>query len=78
VAKTHRINLDLGPNSYQALKRLQTSLEAASQAETLRLALQTLAKLVEEAKDGGRVIVERADGDRVVVILPLAIRAKAS
>jgi hypothetical protein len=71
VLKQHRINLELGPNSYRALKGLQESLESASQAETLRLALQTLAKLVEETRDGGRVIIERKNGDVVHVLLPV-------
>jgi hypothetical protein len=70
VSKQHRINLELGPNSYRALKALQASLESASQAETLRFALQTLAKLVEETRDGGRVVIERKNGDVVQVLLP--------
>lgn len=76
MSKTHRINLDLGPHSYHALKTVQASLESASQAETLRLALQTFAKLVEETERGGEVIIQRANGDRVSVLLPVALRAK--
>lgn len=73
MQKVHRINLDLGPKSYRALKDLQKSMEAASQAETLRVALQTLAKLADEAKQGGRLIVERKNGERVEISLPLVV-----
>jgi hypothetical protein len=68
--KPKRINLDLGPRSYEGLLRLQASLEAASQAEILRLALQTLSKLVQEAESGARVMIDRVNGDRVEIVLP--------
>ena len=74
---TKRINLDLGPNSYEALKNLQNSLETASQAETIRFALQTLEKLVEEIQQGARVTIERARGEKVEVLLP-GVKRKAA
>ena len=66
-----RINLELGPKSCQALDRLQVALETNSQVETIRLALQTLLRLVDETQPGGRVFVERAGEDRREVILPI-------
>ena len=74
---TKRINLDLGPKSSAALRNLQDSLETASQAETIRLALQTLEKLVQEAEAGGTVTIERANGDTVEVLIPGVTRKAA-
>ena len=70
--KIHRLNLELGPKSYAALEALQAALETSSQAEAIRLALQTVSKLVEETKKGGRIIVERKAGDQIeIVLVPL-------
>jgi hypothetical protein len=68
--KVHRLNLELGPQSFRALTRLQAATEASSQAETIRLALQTMEKMVEEARKGSRLIIERADGEKVEIMLP--------
>jgi hypothetical protein len=67
----HRLNLELGPKSVAALSRLQDALETASQAETIRLALQVLAKLVDETQAGARVMIERRDEERTELLLPL-------
>ena len=67
---TKRLTLDLGPKSAEALQNLQDSLETASQAETIRYALQTLENLVEEAEAGGKIIIQRPNGDTVEVIVP--------
>jgi len=72
--KVHRLNLELGPKSFQALERLRSSLETASQAETIRLALQTLSHLVEEANRGGRVMIEREGSEKIEVLIPHAPR----
>lgn len=68
---TYRINLVLGPRSFEVLTRLQAATEASSKVETIRLALQTLAKLAEEAQEGSRVLIERRDGERIEVLLPI-------
>ena len=78
MRNTRRLNLDLGPNSFEALKRLQETLETASQAETIRLALQTLAKLVDEVEHGGRALIERTNGEKVEIVLPSVRRATAT
>lgn len=70
--KVRRINLELGPNSQRALDALQQTLEASSQAETIRLALQTTARMISETASGGRVLVERPNGERVEIVFPLA------
>lgn len=77
MTATKRLNLDLGPKSSEALRKLQESLETASQAETIRLALQTLEKIVEEAEAGGRITIERPDGERVEVVVPGVTRRAA-
>lgn len=64
-----RLNLDLGPKSYEALMSLQEDTEASSQVETIRLALHTLATLVEEIKRGGKVYVER-DEEKIELKFP--------
>ena len=69
--EVRRLNLELGPRSYQALAELQEALETSSQAETIRLALQTLSKLVAEVQDGARLIIERDDEARVELLLPI-------
>lgn len=68
----HRLNLELGPRSYQSLVALQEAMEASSQAETIRLALQTLAKLAAESQAGARVRIHRQNGEVVEVLLPLS------
>jgi hypothetical protein len=70
------LNLELGPKSSAALDQLQSALETSGQADTIRLSLQTLAKLVEETKAGGRVIIENGK-DRIEVLLPLLHPAQA-
>ena len=72
--KVHRLNLELGPKSFQALEKLRASLETASSAETIRIALSTLAHLVEEAHRGGRVVIERKGAEKVEVLIPNATR----
>lgn len=67
----HRLNLELGPKSYQALERLQSALETSSQADTIRMALQTLAKLVDETQCGSRIIIEHPKKDRIELLLPI-------
>ncbi len=66
-----RINLVLGPKSSRALDELQVATESNSKSETIRVALQLMAQLVRESRAGGRVVVERRDGDRIKVILPI-------
>lgn len=67
--KVHRLNLELGPRSHRALRRLQADLEASSQADTIRFALQTLEMLLEEIHAGGTVSVRRTDGEELKVLL---------
>jgi hypothetical protein len=76
--KVWRLNLELGPRSYEALNRLQCALETSSQAETIRIALQTLARLVDEEEQGARVFIERHGQQKVEVLLPLSARATES
>lgn len=68
----HRLNLELGPKSFQALTELQDVTETASKAETIRLALQVLLKLVQETQRGARITIQRKDGENLEVVLPFA------
>ena len=70
--KIHRLNLELGPKSFHALEKLQRALETSSQAETIRIALTTLSKLIDETQQGARVLIERNGEDKVELFLPLA------
>ena len=69
--KSYRINLELGPKSFKALNNLQTATEARSKVETIRLALQITEKLVQETQAGGRVAIQRKDGQEMEIYLPL-------
>lgn len=71
AVKPQRFDLLLGPNSARALQELQRTLEASSRADVVRLALQTLAKLVKESMRGARILIREADGSTIEVILPL-------
>jgi hypothetical protein len=68
--KVRRLNLELGPKSYQALERLQASLETHSLTETIRIALQVLSRLFDAEQHGSKVFIER-DGEKIEVLLPL-------
>ena len=67
---TTTIGLDLGPNSSEALARLQALLQLSAQADVIRMALQTLDHLATEAAGGSQIVVVRSNGDQVQVTIP--------
>ena len=67
MAKEIRLNLELGPKSTKALDCLQVALEASSRAEVIRRALQTMLKIVEETQQGSKWVIERTNGERVLM-----------
>lgn len=65
----HRLNLELGPKTAEALSYLQEAIDAPSQAETIRVALQTCTRLAREAARGGSILVKRKDGEVLKIML---------
>lgn len=51
---------------------LAAQLASSSIAEAIRLSLHTMWKPIEEVLHGGRVIIERAGGEQVEILLPVA------
>lgn len=53
------------PASYERLTALRDRIEAASNAEVIRRALQLYEAVVEEAQKGNEVAIRKKDGDEV-------------
>lgn len=64
-----RIQVELHGDSLEALARLKTTLDAASDAEVLRRALQTVDQIVGLLEGGGRLLVERENQEVDVVMI---------
>lgn len=62
-----RRNIEFQPASVQRIEKLRTRMEAASDLEVLRRALQILDQLVEDEEAGKRIFVREPNGDLVAV-----------
>lgn len=62
-----RRNIEFQPASVQRIEKLRTRMEAASDSEVLRRALQILDQLVEDEEAGKRIFVREPNGDLVAV-----------
>jgi hypothetical protein len=65
-----RLNLDLGPQAYEALSSIQETMDNGTQSAAIRLALLTVHRLVDELKAGGKVKVVNAKGEERELFIP--------
>lgn len=65
--KTTRVQLELPEASFERLKRLRESAEAASYAEVIKAALRLYEGLLDDTKDGSELFLRKRDGDIVAL-----------
>ena len=65
--KKYRLQIDFSERAYKDLELLQEQLDANSKSEVIRNALGVLRWVVEEAKKGHRILVEKPEGPREII-----------
>lgn len=66
---THRLNLALPEKAANAIFLIQDRLEASTTSEAIRRSLLLTLTITDAIKDGGKVVIERADGTREIILL---------
>lgn len=65
--QTKRVQMDMAPLTLARLQRMQRRTEAASYGETIRNALLLYEQLLDATKDGGVLVIRKADADTRVL-----------
>ena len=65
----HRLNLALNRASFDKLKKIEKTIDAASMTEVVAHALRVYEALVMATEDGGTVYIAKEGGDREVMVL---------
>lgn len=65
--QTKRIQMDMAPLAVARLQRMQRRTEATSYGETVRNALLLYEQLLDATKDGGVLVIRKADTDTRVL-----------
>lgn len=69
MKKWQRLNLDMTPSTIATLHEVERRIAATSRTETVRFCVHTMARILEEVESGGQLLVKRADGKVVRILL---------
>lgn len=66
---THRLNLALPEKAANAIFVIQDRLEASTTSEAIRRSLLLTLAITDAIENGGKVVIEKQDGTREVILL---------